>query len=153
MKKGSTIFLRIIILLIGIAVSAFCIVALPVVIKSENSEFIPIFITIYLSAIAFFYALYQTWKLLGLIDTNKAFSDMSVNSIKNIKYGAALFGGLYGLCSPYIYYLAEIDDAPGMLAVTIILIGGAIVVSTFAAVLQKLIQRGLDLKSENDLTV
>ena len=49
--------------------------------------------------------------------------------------------------------VADKDDAPGAVGFGLIFILASIVVATFAAVLQKLVQNGLDMKSENELTV
>jgi hypothetical protein len=45
-----------------------------------------IFMDLYAAAIPFYFALYQAFKLLSYIDGNKAFSELSVKALKNIKY-------------------------------------------------------------------
>ena len=107
----------------------------------------------YLTAVAYFTALYQTLKLLGYIDKNIAFSERSVKALKNIKYCAIAITMLYILCLPIILYMAQVDDAPGLGGIGMIITFGAIVIAVFAAVLQKLLQNAIDIKSENDLTV
>ncbi|MGV2643750.1 DUF2975 domain-containing protein, partial [Clostridium perfringens] len=47
----------------------------------------------------------------------------------------------------------EKDDAPGIILIGMALIFASIVIAVFAAVLQKLLQEAIDIKSENDLTV
>jgi hypothetical protein len=154
MNQGSTNFLRLAILLIGVAAAAIAIFALPAGIKSDNTGFYrPILIGMYFPAIPFFIALYQGWKILGFIDQNKAFSESSIKSLKNIKYSAYTISGLYTVGMPYIFQAGDKDDAPGVVAIGLVIIFAAFVIATFAAVLQKLIQSGMDIKSENDLTV
>ena len=54
---------------------------------------------------------------------------------------------------PLIYYAAEVDDAPGLILIGMVIIFASFVVAVFAAVLQKLLKNAIDIKSENDLTV
>jgi hypothetical protein len=158
MKRGSTNFLRSVIILIGLVVLGLCVIALPQLISMElesNSDFDYgiIFLGLYLPAIPFFFALYQALKLLGFIDNNTAFSEKAINTLKNIKYSASVISGLFIGGMPYIFYVADRDDAPGVAALGFVIIGASIVIATFAAVLEKLLQNAADIKSENDLTV
>ena len=102
MKQGSTLFLKGVVILIGIAALAICAFFTTAVISDAGRLFLPILLVIYLTVIPFFFALYQALKLLSYIDTNKAFSQLSVKA---------------------------------------------------AAVFEKLLQRAVEMKSENDLTV
>jgi putative exporter of polyketide antibiotics len=108
---------------------------------------------LYFPAIPFFFALYQALQLLDYIDENKAFSKASVTALHNIKTCGYLISALFALGMPYIFYVADRDDAPGAAAVGFIIIGASFVIGTFASVLQQLIQNALDIKEENDLTV
>ncbi|MFS8514724.1 MAG: DUF2975 domain-containing protein, partial [Planifilum fulgidum] len=60
---------------------------------------------------------------------------------------------LYVVSLPLFYYVAEKDDAPGMLLIGLLLAFAAMVVSVFAAVLQKLLKSAVEIKKENDLTI
>ena len=154
MKQGSTLFLKGVVLLIGLIVLAICVFALPPLIVSEKvGDYRPIFLGLYVPAIPFFFALYQALKLLGHIDKNEAFSELSVKALKNIKYSAVTISALFAAGMPYIFYAAEQDDAPGVVAIGLIIIFASLVIATFAAVLQKLLQNAAEIRSENDLTV
>lgn len=158
MKKGSTLFLKGVVLLIGIAVLALCVFLLFVIVKKPvNPEYVsllyPVLTGMYLSAIPFFVALYQAFRLLSYIDKNTAFSNLSVVALKKIKYCAASISILYGLCMPFLYMIAEKDDAPGIIVFGLVFVFASFVIATFAAVLQRLLQEAIDIKSENDLTV
>jgi len=153
MKKGSTLFLKLVISLIGIAVLALCFLLTSEVIKAGDALFLPILIIMYVTAIPFFLALYQALKLLGNIDRNIAFSELSVKALRNIKYCAITISALYAAGMPFLVSVADKDDAPGAVGFGLIFILASIVVATFAAVLQRLVRNGLDMKSENDLTV
>ena len=163
MKRGTTLFLKIAVILIGIPVLALCILLLPQI-ASEAYEaagrgwgftnVIYVILTVmYSSVIPFYFALYQTYKLLSYIDKNQAFSELSVRSLKQIKYCAMTISGLYVVALPFVFIIAEIDDAPGLVIVGMIPIFASMVIAVFAAVLQRLLQEAIFIKSENDLTV
>lgn len=159
MKKSSTIFLRIVIYLIGFAVAGLCVILIGVSIagnvgiSGHPRLFLPLIVGMLAAAVPFFFALYQALLLLSYIDKNSAFSELSVKAIKKIKYSAGVISVLYALMMPYIIYVADKDDAPGGVVIGLVFIFAPFVVAVFAAVLQKLLQEALDIKSENDLTV
>ena len=154
MKRGSTLFLRAVVVMIGLIVLALCLFVLPVGLRSDATGlYRPIIWGLYVAAVPFFVALYQALQLLQFIDQNKAFSELSVRSLRTVKYCALAISGLFAAGSPYIYHVADKDDAPGVLAIALIIVGASFIIATFAAVLQKLFQNGLDIQAENDLTV
>ena len=155
-KISSTFFLKGVIITIGLVVLAICIFVLPNGIRSELSgdfDYGYIFLGMYIPAVPFFFALYQAFNLLTYIDHDKAFSEFSVKALKNIKYCGLIISGMYFAGMPYIFHVADRDDAPGVAAIGFIIIGSSFVIAVFAAVLQKLLQNGMEIKSENDLTV
>lgn len=154
MKRGSTIILRGVVILLGLIVLGLCVFALPAGILSDKTGYYrPILFGLYVPAIPFFLALKEALKLLGYIDKNKAFSSVSVNALSKIKYGALIISGLFAVGMPYIFYAAQRDDAPGVVLIGFVIIGASFVIATAAAVFQKLLQNAIDIKSENDLTV
>lgn len=159
-QKGSTIFLRIALVVIAIAALCLCIFAFPEMWRSftfEDQVFIKpgraIIIGMYLSAIPFLLALWQSWKLLGFIDNNTAFSELSIKALKNIKYCAIAVSIFMAGASPFFYMFAQLDDAPGVVVISMGFVGAALVVAVFAALLQKLLRNAIEIKSENDLTI
>jgi hypothetical protein len=154
MKQGTTLLLKLTLAIMALAVMAVCILLLPQGIMDDKVGYYrPILIGLYIPTIPFLIALYQAYKLLNLIDANQAFSLLSVKALTNIKYCAVTISVMFALGMPYIYSAGERDDAPGVVLIGLIIISASFVVATFAAVLQKLMQTGLDIKSENDLTV
>lgn len=147
-------FLKGAVVLLALAVLAICIFILPVGIASDNvGGYRYILLGLYVAAIPFFVALYQAMQLLDYIDKNAAFSEQSAKALINIKYCAIIISGLFAAGMPYIYTVAERDDAPGVVLMGLIITFASLVVATFAAVLQKLVQNALTIKTENDLTV
>jgi len=158
MKNGSTLFLKLALFLMAIPVLVFVIVAVPWLINNPvNPDYTyilyPIVIGVFISIIPYFLALFQSYKLLSFIDQNQAFSDHSVQALKVIKFCALSVSGIYIVLLPFIYFLAELDDAPGLILIGLVFVFAALVIAVFAAVLQRLLKEAIDIKSENDLTV
>lgn len=158
--KRETLFLKFAVVLMGLPVLALCIFVLPEIAEffaelNPKLDFLqyPFLIGLYVTAIVFFAALYQTFKLLSYIDKNHSFSELTVKSLENIKYCAITISALYVVFMPLIYLMAEVDDAPGIILIGLVIIFGCMVVAVFAAVLQKLLKNAIEIKSENDLTV
>lgn len=138
----------------ALGVLAICTFVLPVGLRSDNTGgYGPIILGMYVAAIPFFIALYQSFKLLNLIDKNNAFSVSAVKALGIIKYCAVAISALFAAGMPYIFTVADKDDAPGVVAIALIIVFASIVIATFAAVLQKLLQNVIAIKSENELTV
>ncbi len=158
MKRGSTLFLKIAVFLIGTPVLALSLFGLPWLANNPvNPDYAhiiyPILIIMYLSVIPFFVALYQVFRLLSYIDKNRAFSNIAVRALKKIKYCAITISCLYVISLPLFYFFAELDDAPGLVIIGMTPIYASMVIAVFAAVLQRLLQEAIDIKSENDLIV
>jgi hypothetical protein len=154
MERGSTIILRGVICLIGLAVLGFCLVLLPMAISTDRVGYYrPILVGMYFPAIPFFLALYEALKLLSYIDKNKAFSSLSVKALRNIKYCGIAISGMYAAGMPYIFYAADRDDAPGVVLIGFVIVFASFVVATAAAVFERLLKHAVEIKSENDLTV
>ena len=158
MKRGTTLFLKIAVILIGIPVLALSIFGLYWLINNPvNPDYAnilyPILIGMYVSVIPFFVALYQAFKLLSYIDKNQSFSGLSVKSLRNIKFCAMTISGLYVVIMPFVYLVADLDDAPGLIIIGMVPVFASMVIAVFAAVLQRLLQEAIDIKSENDLIV
>lgn len=160
MKKGSTLFLKAVLVFIGLAVLVFCIFAVPTMGPGVNAEFpdliypgFVVSIIMYASAVPFFIALYNAFLLLTYIDKNIAFSELSIKALRNIKNSAVSMTIIYIGMLPLFFQIAEIDDAPGMVPIGTIFICAPLVIAVFSAVLEKLVKSAMEIKSENDLTV
>lgn len=158
MKRGTTIFLKAALFLIGLPVLVLSIVGFTWIMRNPaNPDYdqllYPIIIGMYVSAMPFFIALYQAFRLLNHIDRNQAFSDLSVKALKNIKFCALIICGLYTVMLPFVFGVAQMDDAPGLVLVGMVPVFASFVITVFAAVLQRLLQEAIDIKKENDLIV
>lgn len=150
MKKAQTLFLKVTVILIGIAVIALCIFVLPWLANEMNQEgnYLqnPILAVLYATTIPFFFGLYETLKLLNYIDIKNAFSELSIKALKNIKYSAIVISILYIIGMPFLYIMVEKYDAPGILLLEIIVTFAAIVVAVFASVLQRILEEAIEKK-------
>lgn len=169
MMRGATSLMRAAVLFIGVVVLTFGIFLFPEIARetkviaevaservSSWFSFVNLLFMVGLYAMAapFFFALYQTLKLLQYIDKKKAFSDLSVKALRNIKYCAIAVCALYMLgIMPMMYCFAELDDAPGVVLIAFVVGLAPAVIAIFASILQKLLQEAIDMKAENDLTI
>ncbi len=160
MDKVSTLFLKIAVCIIGLPVLIICIFLVPAL-GRITAQIVPDFAFLqyvvmgifYASAIPFYMALYQAFQLLRHIDRKMAFSPLAVRPLKCIKHYAVIISILHLLTLPMFYIFAELDDAPGVIFVGLIVPFASFVIAVFAAVLQKLLQEAVDIKSENDLMI
>lgn len=158
MKRSSTLFLKFAVFFMGLPVLALAVFGVfHIVNNPANPDYAnvlyPAVVIMYVSILPFFAALHQAFSLLTYIDKNNAFSDLSVNALKKIKICAIMISGLYLCMMPFVYMVAEKDDAPGLILFGTFPIFASLVISVFAAVLQKLLKEAITFKSENDLTV
>ena len=158
MKKSSTIFLQVVIVLIGIGALALMLRFPLTEGRAVNLDLFsiyadPFIVYMYLASIAFFVALYQAFKLLGLIGQNKVFSLNSVKALRNIKYCAIILSASIVMAMLYIMMSHGDDDAAGAIAMGIVATFISVVIATAAAVFERTLQNAVDIKSENDLTV
>lgn len=160
MNRGSTFFLRGAVIAIGLVVLALCVFALPAIWRAVPGEypnhayvFYCVLIAFYAAAVPFFAALFQAMRLLSYIDANKAFSKLSVKALKRIAYCALAISAVFVANLPFMYIWAENDDAPGLVIVGMFMVLAPFTVAVFAALLQRLFQQAIAIKSENDLTV
>jgi hypothetical protein len=157
-KRGSTVFLKVVILLIAIGVLAAMIRFPQTEGRAANLDFIsiytdPLIIYGYIASIPFFVALYQAFKLLGYVDANNVFSQLAVKAVRNIKYCAITISGFIILGILYIRLFASGDDPAGPTALGIFTTFASIVIATAATIFERLLQNAVDIQSENDLTV
>ncbi|WP_338875426.1 DUF2975 domain-containing protein [Spirosoma sp. SC4-14] len=159
MKRISTIFLQVVIVLIGI-VALILLIRFPLTEgRAVNLDLFsiysdPFILYGYAASIAFFVALYKAFKLLSYIGKNKIFSSDSIAALKSIKYCAIVLSTSIVAAGLYIKIFHNKEDDPaGFLAVCIVTAFVSVVVATAAAIVEKILQNALDIKSENDLTI
>ena len=158
LKRGSTLFLKVVIILIAIGALAGLIWFPQTEGRAANLDLIsiykdPFIIYAYIASIPFFVGLYQAFKLLNFIDANKAFSQGAVNTLRNMKFASLSLVGFITLAAFYIRFFAHGDDPAGPTMLGVLAAFAVAVIATAVAVFQKLLQNAVNMKSENDLTV
>ena len=159
MKKSSTIFLQVVVVLIGIGALAFLLWEPHIEGRNVHATLFQIYFNdpflawAYTASISFFVALYQAFKLLGYIGQNKVFSPNSVRALRTIKYCAIAIIGFIVAEEIFIMLNHGSDDAAGGVFMGILITFGSIVIATAATVFERLLQNAVDIKPENDLMV
>lgn len=160
MKQRSTLFLKIVLLLIAVLVFGGMMWFPQTEGVAKNKDLIsiytnPFIIYIYLGSVPFFIGLYQAFKLLNLIEANNAFSQSAVNTLRNMKLASLSLIGFIVLALLYIHFAPHgVDDDPaGPTMLGIVVSFGVAVIATAAGIFERLFQNAVDIKAENDLTV
>lgn len=161
MKRSSTIFLQVVIVALGIG--ALALLLWEPQIEGVNAHATnfeiyfkdPFLALVYVGSIPFFIALYQAFKVLGYVGQNKVFSPEVVKALRTIKYCALAIIGFVVVEEIFIMLMNNRDsDNPGApVFMGVLITFPSIVVATAAAMFERILQNGVDMKSENDLTV
>jgi Protein of unknown function (DUF2975) len=158
MKLGATLFLRAVLVLIGIGALTFLLWEPHLEGRNANATPFEIYFNdpflayLYVASIPFFVGLYHGFKVLAYAGRNMEFSPAAVRSVRTIKYCAIALVG-FVLIAEVIILSNESDDRAGGVMMGVAIMFGAIVVATATAVLERTLQNAVDLKSESDLTV
>ncbi len=159
MKKGSTVFLQIVIVLVG--VGALALLLWEPHLEGVNAHATlsrmyfqdPFLALVYAGSIPFFIALSQAFKILGHAGKGRAFSHEAVKALRTIKYCAIAIIGFVALEEIFIILNHGNDDATGGIFMGVLITFGSVVVATAATLFERVLQNAVELKSENDLTV
>lgn len=154
LERSSTLFLKLVLLFFSVGVLVLSGFLLYQITQSDSLGYYrPILIGAVFSTIPLLYVFYQAFLLLNNIDNNLSLSESSVNSLRIIKVCSFLISLLYLIGSPFIFTIAQRDDAPGVVLINIILLLSSFSVGVFAYILQKLLINAIGYKSENELTI
>ena len=155
MKKSLTIFLQVVIVLIGIGALALLLWEPQIEGRNVHATLFQIYFNdpflayAYTASISFFVALYQAFKLLGYIGRNEVFLQRSVKALRTIKYCAVSLVGFIVPAEAYLFIVRPGDDIAGGVFMGVLIAFISIVVATAAAVFEKTLQSAVDVKSEN----
>lgn len=150
--RSSTIFLQIVIVLIGIG--AFALLLWEPHIEGRNAHATlfqiyfndPFLAFAYIASISFFAVLYQAFKLLRYARQNKIFSQASVKALQTIKFCATAIIGFVALGEIFILS-ADSDDRAGGVVIGLVIAFGAMVIAAAATVFERILHDAADVKS------
>lgn len=92
--------------------------------------------------------------MLSYVGNNKTFSQGTVKALRTIKYCALVTAGAIVTSDAFLVVVASGNDDPaGAVMLGIIATFASIVIATAAAVLERVLQSAVEIKSENDLTI
>ena len=158
MKRSSTAFLQVVIVLVGLGALALLLWEPHVEGRNAHATTFEIYFKdpflayAYTASIPFFVALYQGFKLLGYAGRNQVFSQAAVNALRTIKY-CAIAIIVFVVGAEIFIMLHQSDDRAGGVFIGVVITFGSVVVAAAAATFQRILQSAVDIKSENDLTV
>ena len=139
MKKNKAIFLQILIVLISIGTLTFMLWEPHLEGRNVNATIFDIYFNdpflacAYIASIAFFMALYQTFKVVGYAGQNNLFSQSTLKSLRIIKYCARTLVVFVLTGEAYLFIVRPEDDIAGgvfMGLLAIVLFGTIAIVAT-----------------------
>ncbi|MFB7719926.1 DUF2975 domain-containing protein [Nocardia sp. NPDC056100] len=159
MNRGSAVFLQVVIALVGLAALAILLGEPHLEGRNAHATLTeiyfhdPFLVCAYIASIPVFVALYHTAKFTGYAGRNRVFAPAAVKSLRAIRRCAiAVIGCAVGF---EIYLVASngSDDRAGGVAIGLLIMFIASVIAAGAALFTRIVQHGVDLQTENDLTV
>ncbi len=159
MKKTSTIFLQVVIVLIGIGALAFMLWEPHIEGRNAHATLFQIYFNdpflayAYIASIPFFVALYQAFKVLGFVRQDKTLSEATVKALRTIKYCAIAIIGFVAVSVIFIPMSSDNDDRPAGVFMRILITFAAIVIATAAVMFERIVQDAVGVKSGKDLKV
>jgi hypothetical protein len=150
MKKASTIFLQIVLILIGIGALALLLWEPHLEGRNVNATLFeiyfmdPFLILAYAGSIPFFVAVYNAFKILGYVRKNMVFSPQVQKAIRTIKYCAYTIIGFVVIEEIIIILNHGNDDAAGGIVIGLLIILGSTVVANVAAVFEGILKSKYD---------
>src|SRR6476660_8054070 len=127
MRKGSTIFLQVVIVLIGIGSLALLLWEPHIEGRNAHATLFQIYFNdpflayAYTASIAFFVALYQAFKVLGYVRQNKTFSQPAVKALRTIKYCAMTIIGFVVVRVIFVLPFGDKEDRPAGLFMSVLI--------------------------------
>lgn len=160
MRKAPIRFLQAILILIGLGALAFLLLEPHLEGRNAHATVLqvyfndPFLLYVYTGSIAFFFALYQTYTLLGCAARNALFSKTSVRALRKITYCALILTAFALGAEAHSFFIVRgTDDVAGGVVMGFVLIVISLVVATTSTVFEKILERAVELQSENDLTI
>lgn len=147
MKNWQTVFLKIIIFLCFIPVLLFNFYLFPKMIHEllsvdivHNYYLIVVICSFYLMLVPFLLILRNIYKIILNIETNKYYSEETAYHYQMITKFSFIITFLFVVDLPFVYLFVEIEDAPGILFMALIITGAAFTFGVFSSVLKSLLK-------------
>ncbi|MFA7248513.1 MAG: DUF2975 domain-containing protein [Dehalococcoidia bacterium] len=157
MKRGSILFLRVVLVILGVGVLTGMLWQPQVEGRNVNADQFTIYFRdpflayAYVGSLPFFYGLYQAFAFLGFVGRDEAFAPGAREALRRVKYSALAVIAFIAGAEAYII-LGVSDDRAGAVAMGIIAILVGLVAATAADVLERVVRSGGDRRAETDVT-
>lgn len=160
MKKSAIVFLQAVIVLMGMGTLALLLwepwlegVNAHATTISQIYFDDPFLALVYIGSVPLFIAFYGALRVLEYVRQNTIFSEAAVKTVRRIKRCAFAIMGFVAVEEALIILTHGNDDATGGIMLGVMIAFGSIVIATAAAMFERILQKAVDLQSENDLTV
>lgn len=146
MKRGLTIFFQVVVVLSGIGALAFMLWEPHIEGRNVNATPFeiyfndPFLVYAYTASIAFFVALYQTFRVLGYIRQGKTFSQATVKALRTITYCAMTIIGFIVPAVAYLFIVRPGDDIAGGVFMGVLITLVSLVIAATAATFERTVQ-------------
>src|SRR6188474_1164437 len=148
MKRGPSVFLRVVLVLFGIGAVVFLLWEPHIEGRNAHATLFEVYFKdpflayAYIASIPFFVALYQAFKVLGYAGQNQVFSQEAVKALRTIKYCALVLIGFVAV-SVLFMISGDREDRPAGVFMRILISFPAIVVATLAALFERILQNAV----------
>lgn len=152
MKKGPTIFLQAVIVLIGIGALAFLLWEPHVEGRNAHATLFEIYFKdpflayTYFASTPFFAALYQGFEVLGYIGRDQTFSPATAKALRTIKFCALAIIGFVAFGELFIV-LGESDDRAGGVFMGLLVAFGSAVIAAVAMMLERVLKKTIEVSA------
>lgn len=147
--------LRLVLVLCALALAGLMFVAVPAMVVSfwgDDAEHAhlwgPLLAIFFLGLLAVEVIIVCTWRLLDLVQQDRIFSRQSEPWVTGIVRAMAAGWVLLACTAPYVYWFAEVDDAPGVLLIGMVLGLMATAFLLLMLVLRELLRQATTLRSD-----
>jgi Protein of unknown function (DUF2975) len=158
MKRVSSIFLQLVVVVIGLSALAFLLWEPHIEGRNAHATLFEIYFNdpflayAYIASIPFFVGLYQAFKVLVCAGQDKIFTPQAVKAVRTIKYCAITMIGFVAASVIFLFF-GDPEDRPAGVFIRALITVGSIVVAIAAALFERILQTGVAVKSENNSTV
>ena len=149
MKKSSTVFLQVVIVLIGIGVLAVMLWEPHIEGRNAHATLFEIYFKdpflayVYVGSTPFFVALYRAFGLFGHVRQHRAFSQVTVDALRAIKHCAIALIGFVAVGIVFIIMFGNKDDRPAGFFMSFLVTFASSVIATAAAMFARNLQNAL----------
>ena len=155
MQRSATVFLQFVVVLVG--VGALALLPGEPHFEGRNAHATPFEVYFhdpflayaYVASVAFFWALYQAFKVLSYAGRQEMFTPAAAQALRTIRHCAFALVGFVALGEAFL--LRYSDDPPAAIMMGVLFAFGALVIAAAAATLERIVHEAAGLNPKRDL--